>query len=158
MSYAFSSESFLSYSSPAQVQPSFSMKDDFFDALSANEIDRAASVFASEGVLLFPGVRPMEGRALVKRMLGIIRRRYDEISWRPIGPVVSSNGWIVTSWSVHGTFKGAHQSYDNEVLSLARLDDDGRIAMLSDYFKDTGAFSPTPRGSGHDGSLALVAS
>ena len=116
------------------------MKRDFFDALTLNDIDRAASVFAESGVLLFPGIRPIKGRALVKRMLGLIRRKYERIEWQPIGPTISSNGWMVTTWEVSGRFEGTSLPYENEVLSLGRLDENGKIAMLSDYFKDTVAF------------------
>jgi ketosteroid isomerase-like protein len=153
MSNSFSSEQFLSSSNvQTSIEPTFDMKTDFFDALSIGNIEQASQVFASNGVLLFPGARPMEGRMLIKRMLGIIRRKYDTIAWRPIGPVVSSDGWVVTSWSVAGTFRHTQGAYRNEVLSLARLDLDGKIAILSDYFKDTLAFAPARAES----SLPLV--
>ena len=147
MSYCFEGETFLadagSFNKVASA-PIFDMKTDFFDALSAGDIDRAANVFAADGVLLFPGLRPVKGRALVKRLLGVIRRRYDDIAWRPTGPTLSAQGWVVTTWTVAGTFRQTGTAYDNEVLSLVRLNDEGRIAMLSDYFKDTLAFHPTP--------------
>lgn len=142
MSYAFSTEAFLSsYTNPNLIQPAFDLKEDFFDALSIGEIERAADVFADDGVLLFPNVRPMEGRALVKRMLGIIRRRYTSIAWRPIGPVLASNGWLVMSSAVTGTFRVSDLPYENEVLTLVKLDPAGKVAVLSDYFKDTNAFA-----------------
>lgn len=125
------------------LKPAFDMQVDFFDALSAGDIDKAANTFALEGTLLFPGLRPVQGRSLVKRMLGIIRRRYETISWSRTSPFIGSDGWLVTSWSVSGTFKESALLYENEVLSLVRLSADGRIAMLSDYFKDTLAFHPS---------------
>ena len=143
MSYAYSSETFLTSSTQREPgKPCFDMQRDFFDPLSQGDIERAADVFARDGVLLFPGVRAMQGQALVRRMLGIIRRRYQEITWRPIGPFIGSDGWTVTSWSVSGTFTHTGLPYENEVLSLVRLNQDGKIAILSDYFKDTLAFSP----------------
>ena len=136
------------YDSPANrlpletVSPTFDMQVDFFDALSEGNVDKAAGTFASNGTLLFPGLRPVEGRPLVRRMLGIIRRRYDHIRWRPTGPAIGSGSWLVTGWSVSGTFKNSVLPYENEVLSLIRLDTEGRISRLSDYFKDTLAFHP----------------
>ena len=124
------------------LKPTFDMQSDFFDALSEENIVKAADTFALNGSLLFPGLRPVVGRPLVKRMLGIIRRRYDTIRWRPAGPAIGSGGWLVTSWTVSGTFRNSALPYENEVLSLIQLDADGRIAMLSDYFKDTLAFHP----------------
>ena len=124
------------------LRPAFDMRTDFFDALSAGDIERAANTFALDGSLLFPGLRPVKGRALVKRMLGIIRRRYEVIVWESSGPAVLDNGWLVTSWSVSGTFKDSNLPYENEVLSLVRLDAAGLIVSLSDYFKDTLAFQP----------------
>lgn len=120
--------------------PAFDMRADFFDALTEGNIDRAAGTFAEDGTLLFPGLRPVRGRALVKRMLGIIRRRYAEILWTPASPTIASGEWMVTSWSVSGTFKETGLPYENEVLSLIQLDTDGKIRLLSDYFKDTQAF------------------
>jgi ketosteroid isomerase-like protein len=146
MSHCFEGETFLADAvsfNKISSSPIFDMKTDFFDALSAGDIDRAASVFAVDGVLLFPGLRPVKGRPLVKRLLGVIRRRYEDIAWRPTGPTLSAQGWVVTTWTVAGTFRQTGAAYDNEVLSLVRLDSDGRIAMLSDYFKDTLAFHPT---------------
>lgn len=129
------------------VQPSFDIGSEFFDALSAGDIDTAAMTFASEGRLLFPGLRPVQGRPLVKRMLGIIRRRYDVIRWEPSRPLIQHDRWMLTSWRVHGTFKDSRLAYENEGVSLIRLESDGKIAMLSDYFKDTLAFDPKARTS-----------
>lgn len=119
------------------------MKMDFFEALSRGDVARAADTFAEDGTLLFPGLRPIAGRPLVKRMLGIIRRRYDDIEWTPAAPPIASGAWIVASWSVNGTFKDTGLPYENEGLSLIQMDADGRIKLLSDYFKDTQSFHTT---------------
>lgn len=125
----------------AQPPVSFDMKEDFFDALSANDIGRAADVFAADGVLLFPGLRPVSGRPLVKRMLSLIRRRYSSISWE-MNSTIYADSWLVSAWSVFGKFQQTGSKYENEGVSLIKLDDAGRIIMLSDYFKDTLSFSP----------------
>lgn len=129
------------------VLPTFDLGTEFFGALSSGDIDTAANTFSLEGELLFPGLRPVQGRPLVKRMLGIIRRRYDNIDWQPDRPLIRHERWMLTSWRVRGIFKGTCQSYDNEGVSLIRLGEDGKIAMLSDYFKDTLAFDPKGRTS-----------
>ena len=136
------------------IPPAFDMKTDFFEALSRGDIARAASTFAEDGKLLFPGLRPMVGRPLVKRMLGIIRRRYEDIAWTPGAPAIAAGAFIVTSWSVSGTFKDSGLPYENEVLSLVQLDSDGRIKLLSDYFKDTQAFHPSRSSTAPEGRLA----
>ncbi|WP_158809997.1 nuclear transport factor 2 family protein [Beijerinckia sp. L45] len=84
----------------------------------------------------------MAGRPLVKRMLGLIRRRDTTISWE-MDSVINTDSWLTSPWSVRGEFQNTGASYVNEGLSLIRLNRDGRIAMLSDYFKDTVAFSAT---------------
>lgn len=137
--------------------PAFDMKADFFDALTQGNVDRAAGTFAEDGTLLFPGLRPVRGRALVKRMLSIIRRRYDEIVWTPASPLISSGEWMVTSWSVNGTFKETGLPYQNEVLSLIQLDSEGKIKLLSDYFKDTQAFHPEPLGTARRQNSRVIA-
>ena len=120
----------------------FDMKEDFFDALSANDIGRAADVFAADGVLLFPGLRSVSGRPLVKRMLGLIRRKYSNITWN-INSTIYADSWLVSAWSVYGEFQQTGAKYENEGISLIKLDPAGRITMLSDYFKDTLSFSPS---------------
>ncbi len=135
---------------PFPKQACFDMKLDFFDALSAGDIDTAIKVFAEDGVLLFPGLRPVLGHALLRRILKIIRQRYDDIAWDPPGVIVCSGDWVATAWTVRGTFKRSGLAYYNEGLSLVRLDDEGRIAVLSDYFKDTLAFTPDSTARGAD--------
>ena len=122
--------------------PAFDMKADFFDALSSGDIERAASTFSADGELLFPGLRPVRGHSLLKRMLGIIRRRYDDIVWTSLRAPIQSADWMVVSWEVVGTFRDSAMPYENEGVSIIRLDAHGKIAMLSDYFKDTLAFQP----------------
>lgn len=130
---------------PPVVRPSFDLTTEFFGALSSGDIETASNTFAPDGELLFPGLRPVQGRPLVKRMLGIIRRRYDIIDWQPDRPLIQHDRWMLTSWRVRGVFRGTFQSYENEGVSLIRLEAHGKIAMLSDYFKDTLAFDPKGR-------------
>lgn len=113
-----------------------------FDALSSGNTDAAAMLFAEECTFLFPGLRPVRGRALVTRTFRLIRRRYNEISWQSASDVLANTNWIVSAWTVEGTFKGSGLSYKNEGLSLIRLNAQGQIVVLSDYFKDTLSFKP----------------
>lgn len=138
------------------VRPAFNLKLEFFDALSTGDIETAANTFAADGQLLFPGLRPVQGRPLVKRMLGIIRRRYNDIAWQPNRTIIQSEGWIVTSWTVQGTFRDSALLYQNEGVSVIELDGQGRIAMLSDYFKDTLAFQPPARAPVHEAHRAHI--
>ena len=116
---------------------------EFFTALSNGDIAAAADVFSIDGELLFPGLRPVRGKALIKRMLGIIRRRYGTIAWRSSRAPIQTDDWIVLSWEVSGIFRESALDYVNEGVSIIRLDRDRKIVMLSDYFKDTGTFFPT---------------
>lgn len=144
MSFVHPGTVFQAAADLAPLHPSFDMKKDFFDALTIGDISRAASVFSEDGVFLSPGLRPIKGRAMVQRILGMIRRRYDHIEWQQTVPMVSSGGWLATGWTVYGTFKNTKLPYENEVLSLVKLNEQGKIAILSDYFKDTLAFQPPP--------------
>lgn len=116
--------------------PAFDMQADFFDALSADDIGRAAQVLADDVLFLFPGIRPVHGKALTTRMLRVIRRRFLDIRWTRTMSIQAEPDWLISTWSVTGTFVGGGV-YRNEVVSIVRLDQDGKVAYLSDYFKST---------------------
>lgn len=129
--------------SAVHVRSALEIEIEFFEALSNGDIATAADVFSADGELLFPGLRPVRGKALIRRMLGIIRRRYETIAWRSSRAPIRTDDWIVLSWEVNGIFRESALDYVNEGVSIIRLDKAGKIEMLSDYFKDTGTFFPT---------------
>ena len=82
------------------------------------------------------------GAAACKTYAGLIRRKYSNITWN-INSTIYADSWLVSAWSVYGEFQQTGAKYENEGISLIKLDPAGRITMLSDYFKDTLSFSPS---------------
>ena len=117
-------------------KPAFDMQADFFDALSEDDVGRAARTLADNVLFLFPGLRPVHGKLLTTRMLRVIRRRFDDIRWTRTMSLNADPDWMISIWTVEGSFAGGG-AYNNEVVSVVRLDGEGRIAYLSDYFKST---------------------
>jgi hypothetical protein len=130
-------------SSSALRTPLFDMQVDFFDRLSDFDIAGAAEILAEDCLFLFPGLKPVHGAALTTRMLRVIRRRFAEIRWTRTMSLNAEPDWMISAWTVNGTFAGGG-AYVNEVVSVVRLDSAGRVAYLSDYFKSTDFSAPAP--------------
>ena len=95
--------------------------------------------FAESAEVWIPPRPPVRGARRILAMFRIIFRRYAEIHWRVTA--VHELGerrciYLTDSW---GSVDGG-VPYHNHVLSLLELDAEGRIASLSDYFKDTAIF------------------
>lgn len=148
--------SLVAYSPIAAIaKSSFDMQKDFFDALSVDDVPRAAEVLADDVLFLFPGIRPVHGKTLTTRMLRVIRRRFIDIRWTRTMSLSAEPDWLISTWSVEGSFI-AGGAYRNEVVSIVRLDQDGRVAYLSDYFKSTDFTAREARPSAHFGLTASV--
>ena len=122
-------------SSARPATPGADMQD-FFDALSANEVERASLIFADNVLLLLPGLQPVHGRRRAVRLLRLIRRRFADIGWTRASALDAEPGWSISTWTVAGTLADG-TAFRREVASVARLDVEGRVAYLSDYLKST---------------------
>ena len=118
------------------IEPCFDVQADFLDALSYDDMDALDHILAQDCVLLFPGIRPVMGAPLVKRVLRSVRRRYNVLSFQAVLQLRSPRDFLIVTSMVRGMRKDG-VPYANEVMSLIRLDEDGRVAMISDYFKST---------------------
>ncbi len=136
-------------------KPSFDMQSDFFDALSCDDIPRAANILADNVLFLFPGIRPVQGKMLTTRMLRVIRRRFLDIRWTQTMAIHAEPDWMISTWTVEGSFVGGGD-YRNEVVSVVRLDAEGRVAYLSDYFKSTDFTARGASAPAHASTSAIV--
>ena len=109
---------------------------DFFDALSAGEVERACRGLADNVLVLLPGLQPVHGRARAGRLLRLLRRRFADISWTRATSLDAEPGWMISTWTVTGTLAGG-APFRREVASVVRLDVEGKVAYLSDYFKSS---------------------
>lgn len=119
------------------------------DDLETRDLERLRSWFTDESRLWIPPAGPVTG---IRRILALFRatfRMYGEIHWRvtevhPLGG--SRYVYLTESWGT--TDEG--RPYRNDIATIVDFDEEGRIASLSDYFKDTAIF-----GSGRGGADLL---
>lgn len=139
----------LHHSSPAlSVPPSgvawagrgLDLHRDFLAPLSEGDYDAAVSVFADDCLFLFPGLRPVRGRHMMRGVLAALRRRFSRIAWRPLVTLASGDDWMVVSTVADGLLLDG-STYRNEGVSIVRFDDRGAVVYLSEYLKDTSVFS-----------------
>ena len=110
----------------------------FFDAISANDVERAGATLADNVLLLLPGLQPVHGRRRAVRLIQLMRRRFADVRWSPAGTLDAEPGWLISTWAMAGTLANG-DAVRREVASVARLDIAGKVAYLSDYLK-----SPPP--------------
>ncbi len=119
----------------------------FFDAISANDVERAGAVLADNVLLLLPGLQPVHGRRRAIRLMRLLRRRFADIRWSPAGTLDAEPGWLISTWTMTGTLTSG-DAFRDEVASVARLDVEGKIGYLSDYLKSPPSFRASAARSG----------
>jgi len=108
--------------------------------------------FAEEAEVWIPPRPPVRGGRRILALFRVLFRRYADLHWRVTAVHALGDRrciYLTDSW---GSVDGA-EPYHNHVMSLLEFDEDGRIASLSDYFKDTAAFQSEGTNCGCDGRL-----
>ena len=126
----------------------------FFVALSANDVAGAAQGLADNVLFLFPALPPAHGKAATVRALRHLRARFVDIAWTHRTSLDAAPDWRIATWTVAGTRRDG-STLRAEVASLMRLDRDGRIAYLSDYFKSRDLCRPGAPAASLDGARRL---
>jgi len=113
----------------------------FMRDLDAQEVDHLQAWFSAASVVWIPPRPPVRGARRIVALFRAALRGYRDIHWRvtrvhTVGPrqcIYFSESW--------GTRRSG-APYRNHIVTLVEFDEDGRIASLSDYFKDTAVFTP----------------
>ncbi len=109
-----------------------------FEAMNRRELDGLAPLLSPDAVFDFPGAGRIEGPKAIERFLKILFRRFPRLVFTP-GRVIAEGDAVAVEWTNEGEDrKGA--PYQNAGVTVIVLED-GRIASLSDTFKDTASFS-----------------
>lgn len=114
----------------------FDVKRDLLDCIAENRFEAFDATLAPDCLLLLPGMRPVSGAALVKRVLRGLRRPYLTLRFDTVLHFRSADDMFVANSKVHGQRRDG-ATYDNDALTLVRLDRVGRIALVTEYYKDT---------------------
>ena len=89
---------------------------------------------AEDAVLDFPGSEKVKGCRRIIVFLKAVLRKYPELKFTIEKIIVDGTGAAVV-WSNKGKFKNG-EPYNNQGITLVQIRD-GKIVLISDYFKDT---------------------
>jgi len=112
----------------------------FMQDLQSKEIVNLKKWFGPDSQLWMPPGGPIEGASRILATFRKIFSRYKNLNWKVarIYPVDSRTFIFETdSWGVIGE----NRPYKNSILTIIEFDESGKIARLSDYFKDTAIFT-----------------
>lgn len=112
----------------------------FLRDLNGKDLERIGAWFGDESELWIPPAQPRRGRSRIVRLLRIIFSQYQELHWRArrLYPVNATT--MITEVETWGRFADG-RAYGNAILTVQRFDADGRLVVLSDYFKATDVFA-----------------
>lgn len=112
----------------------------FMADFQAHDLDRLQAWFGEDSVVWAPPAGPVRGARRIKALFRAIFGRYREIRWtiERIYPVDERT--VVYEHSSQGTLRRG-TLYANRAVTILEFDANGKIARLSDFFKDTRTFS-----------------
>jgi len=123
------------------------------DDVERRDLQAMGAWFSPEVEMWIPPRPAVQGARRVAALFRAIFRLYPEIHWKvtAVHPLDERRGLYLTdSW---GTI-GRDTPYSNKIATLITFDVDGRIAYLSDYFKDTSIFAAGRSRFASPGALA----
>lgn len=109
-----------------------------FEAMNARDLEPLAALFHPEAVFHFPGTVPVKGPDAIARFLRILLRRFPTLAFAP-GRVIAEGDRAAVEWTNEGADRNG-APYRNAGVTVLELEE-GRIAYLSDTFKDTSVFA-----------------
>lgn len=111
----------------------------FMDDMHTNDACRVAEWFAEDGSLWIPPAQAVVGKTRIKALFRAMFSRYEFLRWRIIDILPVGGQRCIHICESHGKLKGASE-YHNQVMTDIVFNDEGKIASLSDYFKNTAVF------------------
>lgn len=112
----------------------------FVRDLQAKHLERLGRWFTESSRIWVPPSSPVVGRKRILALFRAIFRRYTELNWE-VERIYSIDGSTAVFASKSWGVIGAEKMYRNAILTLIQFGRTGKIEYLSDYVKDTKAFS-----------------
>jgi len=106
-----------------------------FDAMNARDPSAFAGLLAEGAVFHFPGTKPIDGAARIEKFVKILFFRYPVLAFE-LHRVICEDRCAAVEWTNAGADRSG-APYRNAGVTVIELDADGRVAYLSDTFKDT---------------------
>ena len=106
-----------------------------FHAMNARDPAAFAAHLCGDAVFHFPGTKPIEGAARIERFLKILFFKFPALAFE-VGRVIADERRAAVEWTNRGTSRDG-APYQNAGVTVIELGKEGRVAYLSDTFKDT---------------------
>jgi ketosteroid isomerase-like protein len=110
---------------------------EFFEFFNNRDLDRLRDLLAENAQFYFPKTQPLLSPDRILKFLRLLFRQYPELVFTIHRSIVQDN-----RAAVHWTNRGKNrrgEPYENEGITLLEFAE-GKIAFISDFFKDTGKF------------------
>jgi ketosteroid isomerase-like protein len=108
-----------------------------FEAMNARDLDPLADAMHEDAEFHFPGAEPLRGPKAIARFLKILLRRFPDLEFET-GRIIAEGDRAAVEWTNAGRDR-AGEAYRNAGVTVLELRA-GKIAYMSDTFKDTAAF------------------
>jgi ketosteroid isomerase-like protein len=113
------------------------ISSEFFTFFNNRDLDRLRVLLAENAQFQFPKTQPLLSPDRILKFLHVLYRQYPELAFTVHRTIVQEN-----RAAVHWTNRGKNrrgEPYENEGMTLLEFAE-GKIAFISDFFKDTGKF------------------
>ncbi len=110
---------------------------EFFEFLSARSLERMAEYLRGDARLLFPKTQPLDGKERILKFFKILFRQFPELVFS-VEETICEGNRVAAHWRNRGRDR-KNEPYENEGVTLFFFEE-GRVALMSDFFKDTGKF------------------
>jgi limonene-1,2-epoxide hydrolase len=111
----------------------------FMEDMQSNDASRIANWFGEDSVLWIPPATPVTGYSRIKALFRAMFNRYEFLKWEIVDILPVSDNRCIHICESSGKLKGC-DPYQNRVITDIIFNEEGKIASLSDYFKDTAVF------------------
>ena len=105
-----------------------------FEAMNRRDFSHLEQVITGDVIFDFPGVSPLEGSRRVVLFLKALLRRYPRLEF-DVKEILVDRDRACAVWTNEGADREG-KPYSNSGVTLLHCRE-GKIAFISDYFKDT---------------------
>ena len=117
--------------------PNGRLAAEFFKRMNSRMIDDMVGLLKEDTRFLFPKTQPLVGKARIVKFFQILFRQYPELHFEIQG-IIAEGDRVAVHWSNQGVSR-KQERYENEGVTWFEFED-GKITLISDFFKDTGKF------------------
>ena len=111
----------------------------FMQDLNSLKIENLQKWFNDDSKIWIPPAKEIQGGNRILALFRAIFRKYESIQWNQSEIFDLGKGRFFYETVSVGNMKGKG-SYHNNICTVVAFGENGKIKLLSDYFKDTSAF------------------